>query len=74
MLANYAKDTEHILHRHGIGRLKHIDVAYLWMQGETRSKRLRVRRVKSEENVADQTARQSRDCETLLHTGTRQHG
>ena len=34
-----------------IGRLKHIDVAYLWMQDEIRSKRLRVRRVKSEEHV-----------------------
>ena len=28
-------------------------VANLWMQDEIRSKRLRVRRVKSEENVAD---------------------
>ena len=34
-----------------IGSLKHIDVAYLWMQDEIRSKRLRVRRVKSEEHV-----------------------
>ena len=25
-----AKATEHNLHRHGIGKLKHIDVAYLW--------------------------------------------
>ena len=33
---------------------------------------LRVRRVKSQENVADlgdQTAQQSSDCETLPHTG-----
>ena len=40
-----AKATVHILHRQGI-------VAYLWMQDEVRSKRLRVRRVKSEENDA----------------------
>ena len=33
--------------------MKHIVVANLWMQDEIRSKRLRVRRVKSEENVAD---------------------
>ena len=33
--------------------LKHIDVAYLWVQDEIRSQRLRVRRVRSEENVAD---------------------
>ena len=47
-----ATATEHILHRQGIGKLKHIDVAYLWMQDEIRSKRLRVRSVKSEDYVA----------------------
>ena len=47
------KNTEHILHRQGIGKLKHIDVAYLWVQDETRSQRLRVRRVRSEENFTD---------------------
>ena len=53
MLAIDAKATEHILHRQGIGKLKHIDVAYLWIQDEVRPQRLRVRRVKSEDNVAD---------------------
>ena len=53
VLAIDAKATENILHRQGIGRLKHIDVASLRMQDEVRSKRLLVRRVKSEENVAD---------------------
>ena len=48
-----AKATEHILHRQGIGKLKHIDVACLWMQDEIRSQRLRVCRVRSEESVAD---------------------
>ena len=41
------------LHRQGTGRLKHIDVALLWIQDEIRSNRLKVRRVKSEKNVAD---------------------
>ena len=36
-----------------IGKLKHICVAYLWVQDETRSQMLRVHRVRSEENVAD---------------------
>ena len=45
--------TEDIFHRQGIGRLTHVDVAYLWMRDEIRSKRLRVRRVNSEEHVAD---------------------
>ena len=46
-----AKSTEHILHRRGIGKLSHFDVAYLWLRDEIRSKSLRVRRVQSEENV-----------------------
>ena len=33
--------------------MKHMDVACLWVQDEIRSLRLRVRRVRSEENVAD---------------------
>ena len=45
-----AKATEHILHRHGIGRMKHIVVALLWLQDEVKSERLRVRRVKSDDN------------------------
>ena len=48
-----AKATEHNLHRHGIGKMKHIDVAHLWLQDEVKSNRLRVRRVKSEDNFAD---------------------
>ena len=71
VLATNAKAAEHILHRQGFGRVKHLGVAYLWMQDEVGSKRLRVRRVKSEENVA---GHQSSDCETLPHTGLRQHG
>ena len=47
------KATEHILHRQGIGKLKHIDVAYLWVQDQIRSQRVQVRRIRSEENVAD---------------------
>ena len=53
VLAIDAKATEHILHRQGIGKLKHIDVAYLWIQDEVRSHRLKVRRVRSEDNIAD---------------------
>ena len=28
------KATEHILHRYGIGKMKHIDVAHLWLPDE----------------------------------------
>ena len=48
-----AKATEHILHRHGIGKMKHIDEAHLWLQDEVKSNRLRVRQVNSEDNLAD---------------------
>ena len=53
VLAIDAKATEHILHRQGIRKLKHIDVAYLWIQDEIRSRRLQVRRVRSKDNIAD---------------------
>ena len=45
--------TEHILHRHGFGKVKHIDVAHLWLQDEVESNMLKVCRVKSEDNLAD---------------------
>ena len=48
-----ARATEHILHRHGIGKMKHIDAGHLWLQDEVKLNRLRVRRVKSEDNLAD---------------------
>ena len=74
VLAIDAKATEHILHRQGIGKLKHTDVAYLWVQDEIRSQRLRARRVTSEENVADLGTKQlskaviAKHCLTLGHT------
>ena len=48
-----AKVKELILHRHGIDKMKHIDVTYLRLQDEVKSNRLRVRRVKSEDTLAD---------------------
>lgn len=48
-----AKATEQVLHRSGISQNKHLDVAHMWVHDEVRSKRLAVRRVNSELNVAD---------------------
>ena len=48
-----AKATEHILHGHGIGKMKHIDVADLLLQDEVKSNRLRILRVKSDHNLSD---------------------
>ena len=62
VLAIDAKATENILHRQGIGKLKHIDVAYLWIQDEVRSQRLKVRRVRSEDNIADLGTKPLGEC------------
>ena len=48
-----AKATQHIDHRHGIGKIKHVDVAHLWLQDDVESNRLRVRRIMSEDNLAE---------------------
>ena len=48
-----AKATEHIVHQHGTGKMKHIDMAHLWLQDEVKSNSMRVRRVKSKDNLAD---------------------
>ena len=48
-----AEATEHILHQHGFGKMKHMDLPRLRLQDEVKSNRLRVRRVKSEDNLAD---------------------
>ena len=67
-----AKAPEYSFHRQELGRLKHIDVAYLWMQDEVRSRRLRVRRVQSEGYVANLVTKPlskeaiSKHCHTLL--------
>ena len=53
MLVIDAKETEHILHRYGIGNMKHINEAHLWLQDEAKPHRLKVRRVNSEDNLAD---------------------
>ena len=47
--------------------MKHIDVAYLWMQDEVSSKWLRERRVKSEENVAALRTKPLSKAETATH-------
>ena len=54
VLAIDAKAIEHMLHRQGIWEIEaHGCGVLVWVQDEIRSQRLRVRRVRSEENVAD---------------------
>ena len=42
-----------MVHRQGLGRTRHIDVQYLWVQQEVLSQRLQVQKVGTRENVAD---------------------
>ena len=51
--------TEHVLHCHGIGKMKHIDVADLWLQDEVKSNKLKIRRIKKQKKTL-QTLEQKR--------------
>ena len=48
-----AKATMGIINRQGLGKVRHIEVQDLWLQGAVKSKRVTLSKVKSEENVAD---------------------
>ncbi len=39
--------------RPGLGRVKHLNLRHLWIQEETLAKRLKFKKVKTEENYAD---------------------
>ena len=42
-----------IIHRAGLGKLRHLEVGYLWLQAAVANKRLQVRKVHGLENPAD---------------------
>ena len=42
-----------IIHRAGLGKLRHLETGYLWLQAAVRLKRLQVRKVLGTENPAD---------------------
>jgi len=42
-----------IIHRAGLGKLRHLETGYLWLQAAVASKRLQVRKVNGTENPAD---------------------
>ena len=53
-----------IAHRQGLGKVRHIDVQYLWIQDEIREKRLSLDKVHTNENPADMITKASK-AETL---------
>ena len=42
-----------IIHRTGLGKLRHLETGYLWLQAAVAKKRLSVRKVNGAENPAD---------------------
>ena len=42
-----------IIHRAGLGKLRHLETGYLWWQAAVKAKRLQVRKVLGAENPAD---------------------
>ena len=42
-----------IIHRAGLGKLRHLETGYLWLHAAVKAKRLQVRKVLGTENPAD---------------------
>ena len=42
-----------IVHRQGLGKTRHIQVQYLWMQAEVADGRMKVQKVRTDDNPAD---------------------
>ena len=42
-----------IIHRAGLGKLRHLETGYLWLQAAVAAKRLQVRKVAGVDNPAD---------------------
>jgi hypothetical protein len=56
--------------RRGLGKMRHMDARYLWLQGEVLKKTVKVLKVKGEENPADLMTKYlcERDiCKCLKH-------
>ena len=52
-LFNDSSATRGIIHRAGLGKLRHLETGYLWLQAAVAKKRLQVRKVNGAENPAD---------------------
>ena len=42
-----------IVHRRGVGRMRHVDVQYLWIQEKLRRKEIAVHKVGTDKNLSD---------------------
>ena len=59
-----------IIHRAGLGKLRHLETGYLWLQAAVAGKRLQVRKVKGTENPADLFTKYLTSVDTWRHLET----
>ena len=56
-----------IIHRTGLGKLRHLETGYLWLQAAVAKKRLSVRKVNGAENPADLFTKYSSSIDMWKH-------
>ena len=59
-----------IIHRAGLGKLRHLETGYLWLQAVVAGKRLQVRNVLGTDNPADLLTRYLSTSDMWKHHGT----
>ena len=59
-----------IIHRAGLGKLRHLETGYLWLQAAVKNKRLQVRKVPGKDNPADLFTKHLAAAEMWKHLGT----
>ena len=61
-----------IIHRAGLGKLRHLETGYLWLQAAVKAKRLQVRKVAGTLNPADLFTKHLSAAEMWKHLETLQ--
>ena len=56
-----------IIHRAGLGKLRHLETGYLWLQSAVKAKKLQVRKVLGTENPADLLTKHLADADMWKH-------
>ena len=59
-----------ILQRHGVGRVRHLDVGALWLQEKEAQRRIRLEKVDGEVNPADLGTKYLGEAEIVKHLAT----
>ena len=62
-----AKATMGIINRQGLGKVRHIQVQDLWLQGAVKNKKIALSKVASEANIADLMTKPLSAAEIMKH-------